>query len=143
MFTNLLGFFLPEAPINLLLLGFYEYMEIDKYKVTINRFTAELDEPVDRHLRTLITAEVDIYDVSTPDNHDGTFDKVYKGKVNGTTILKQGEEKPPLVAKSKRSQSAKLRMAIAGEAGHDEEVYTRVMSYIIDNIADISESALR
>lgn len=117
-------------------------MNIDKYKITVNRFTAELPQPLDRELRSLVRTEVDIYDVSYPSNEDGTYDTVYKAKCVGTTIVNQGEEKPPIVAKSKRSQSQKLRMAIAKVAGHDEETYTKVMSYIIDNAESLVHKAL-
>jgi len=109
-------------------------MNIDRYKITVNRFTAEIDEPLDRELRSLVTCEVDIYDVSHPDNEDGTVNEVYKAKLVGTTIVKQGEKKP-IIAKSKRSQSQKMRFSVervADEVGvSGEELYIKMTNKII------------
>jgi hypothetical protein len=112
-------------------------MQIDKYKITLNRFTAELQEPLDRTLRTLITAEAEIYDVSNPDNHDNTYDQVYKAKVVGSTIVKQGDKKPVLT-KSKRSKSQKLRQAIWA-INPNEDFYDITMDKIINNIEEVIE----
>ena len=84
---------------------------IDRYQVKLNTFTAEIDEPIDRDKRTLITCEADIYEESERDNGDGTFNKVYRCKVNGSTIIKQGDKKP-ILAKSKMTQSQKIRQSL-------------------------------
>lgn len=112
-------------------------MDIDKYKFTVNRFTAELDSPIDRDLRTLVTIEADIYSVDTPSNEDGTFDKVYKAKLVGSTIIKQGKKKP-ILAKSKRSASKKLRSAL-WYINPEEEFYQVTISKIIANLEDVVE----
>jgi len=110
---------------------------IDKYKITLNRFTAEISEPLDRELRTLITLEADIYDVSQPDNGDGTVNQVFKAKLVGTTIVKQGKTKV-LVAKSKRSQSQIMRLEIL-KRNDSEEYYQRLMSKFINNLDGVIE----
>jgi len=110
---------------------------IDKYKIKLSSFTAELPEKLDRDLRTLITAEVDIYDVGMPDNQDGTYDKVYKSKLVGTVIVKQGENKP-VVTKSKRSASKRLRSAM-WYLNPDEEFYQKSVDKIIANLESVIE----
>jgi hypothetical protein len=109
----------------------------DRYKLTLNRFTCEIDRPLERDKRCFILTEADIYDVSTPDNHDGTFDENYKAKVVGATEIKQGENKP-VFGKSKRSPSQRLRMAFLG-IEPTEEFYENGMNKIIANLEDILE----
>ena len=109
---------------------------ISQYKIKVNGFSAELEEPLDRSLRTLITIEADIYDVGTPDNGDGTFNKVYKSKLVGSTIVKQGDKKP-ILAKSKRSLSQRLRLTILEE--DTEEAYDVWMNKLINNWEDVRE----
>lgn len=111
-------------------------MHIDKYKLKLNMFTSELDEELDRDKYVLVTTEAQITDVSTPDNGDGTFDKVYKAKVCGRTIIKQSEEKTPIVAKSKHSRSQALRRRIARD-NPDEEYYESCMNGLISNWDDV------
>lgn len=117
-------------------------MDIKQYKLTLNRFTAELPEPLDRELRCLVTTEVDIKSVEHPTNDDGTYDEVYKAKVVGTTIVKQAGEKAPIVAKSKRSQSKKLRQRI-WQDDPDEEYYKKVMNAYISNHDEIVEFLIK
>lgn len=105
-------------------------------------FTVELDEPLDRHLRTLVTTEVDIYEVASQDNNDGEYTEVYKAKVNGTTLIKQGEDKAPQVAKSKRSQSQKLRSRI-WQDNPDEEYYETCMNSLISNWDDVCDYLIK
>ena len=105
--------------------------KIDRYKITVNRFTAELEGELDRGARTLITTECEIYDVSTPDNNDGSFDRVYKSKVCGTTIVKQGDKKPQ-ITKSKRSPSQIWRFAL-DRIEPSEEFYQAMMNKMIAN----------
>jgi len=112
-------------------------MQIDKYKITLNRFTAELTEPLDRTLRTLITAETEIYDVSNPDNFDETYDQIYKCKLVGSTTVEQ-KDKKPVLAKSKRSKSQKLRQAI-WTINPSEEFYDITMDKLINNIEEVIE----
>lgn len=117
-------------------------MQIDKYKVTLNRFTSEIDEELDRGKYMLITTEAQITDVSTPDNGDGTFNKVYKAKVCGRTIIKQSEEKIPLVAKSKHSRSQALKRLILRDAP-DEQYYENCMNALIANWEDVLDFMIK
>ena len=109
----------------------------DKYKIKLSTFTAELDEPLDREKRTLITVECDIYSVDVPSNNDGSFDTVYRAKVNGSTILKQGESKP-ILCKSKRSASKKLRGRLWG-INPSEEFYQATMNKLIARADEVVE----
>jgi len=104
---------------------------IDKYKIVLSRFNAELETPLDSSLRTLVTTEVDIKSEETTNNEDGTYDLLYKCKVVGSTIVKQGANKP-VFCKSKRTQSQKLRQAI-WSLNPDEEYYSCIMDKIIAN----------
>jgi len=108
---------------------------IDKYLIKLNTFTADLDEPIDRDKRTLITTEVDCYEVSEKDNVDGTFNQIFRCKVNGSTIIKQGDNKP-ILAKSKRSPSQRLRMAFMKE-NPDEQFYETYMNRLIANLSEV------
>lgn len=110
---------------------------INQYKIKLNTFSAELSEPLDREARTLITCEADIYEESEQTNNDGTYNKVYRAKVNGSTIVKQGTKKP-IMAKSKRSPSQKLRQAI-WTLNPDDEYYEIVISKIVANVEEIVE----
>lgn len=112
-------------------------MDFDRYKIKVNTFTAELEQPIDREKRTIITTEVDCYDVSTPSNEDGTFNEVFKCKVVGSTLVKQGEAKP-LICKSKRSLSQRMRMAI-WQLNSDELFYESTMNKIMNNLEEIIE----
>lgn len=84
-------------------------MIIDKYKLKLGTFTAELGE-LDRDQRLIIQTEAEIHSVETQDNGDGTFDQVYKAKVVGATETQQGGV--VVKGKSKRRNSQKLRAAI-------------------------------
>jgi hypothetical protein len=108
---------------------------IDRYQIKLNTFSADIEEPLDRDKRTLITCEADIYEESEKDNGDGSFNKIYRCKVNGSTIIKQGEKKP-ILAKSKRSPSQRLRMAF-NSINLEEEFYQLYMDKIIANLEDI------
>ena len=109
-------------------------MEIDKYKLKLNMFTSELEEELQRDEYVCITTEAQIHDVATPDNNDGTFDKVYKAKVCGRTIVTQGDK--VVIAKSKHSRSQALRRRVYLD-NPDEEYYQKVMNAIITNYDDI------
>lgn len=116
-------------------------MQIDKYKLTLNRFTAELDEELDRDKYIVITTEAQIYDVSSPENGDGTYDKVFKAKVCGRTIVKSGDEKL-LLAKSKHSRSQALRRTIQKD-NPDEEYYEKCMNALISNWDDVVDYLIK
>lgn len=110
---------------------------IDKYKLKLTQPSAELSEPLDREKRTLVTCEVDIYSVEDQDNQDGTYNRVYKAKINGSTIVKQGDSKP-IIAKSKRTQSQKIRQAI-WSINPEEDFYNIITDKIVANIEDVIE----
>ena len=110
---------------------------ISQYKFKVRQVTAELPEPIDRTLRTLITAEVDIVNVETPDLHNGEYNEVYVAKHNGTCIVKQGDKKP-ILTKSKRSLSVQQRMAIRS-VNDSDGYYERVMPKIIARIEEVLE----
>jgi hypothetical protein len=110
---------------------------ITQYKIKLSSFSADLSEPLDREARTLITCECDIYEDAEQTNNDGTYNKVYKAKVNGSTIVKQGDKKP-ILAKSKRTSSQKLRQAI-WSINPDETFYEIEMAKITANIEEIIE----
>ena len=115
--------------------------DISQYKLKLNTFTAEVDGELDESLRTLITAECDIYEVADRDIQNGEFDRVYKAKVNGVTIVKQGDKKP-ILCKSKRSESQKFRMVLEKINGSDG-YYERFMPKLIaraEEIVDIIEN---
>lgn len=117
-------------------------MDIKQYKIKLNTFTAELEQPLDRSLRSALTTEVDIYSVEHPSNDDGTCDEVYRGKVVGTTIVSQGDEKSPVLAKSKRSRSAQLRASL-WKVDPSEEYYDKVMGSIIANPEEIVDFLMK
>ena len=107
-------------------------MQINTNKIKVNVFTAEIDGELDRDARTILLTEVEIYEVATRDNQDGTFDQVYKAKVVGATDIKQGEKL--VKGKSKRSWSQKLRQAVwklgADYDGFMAFLFTRLESLI-------------
>lgn len=110
---------------------------IDKYKLTLSRFTTELDEPLDMSLRGVIMTEVDIYAVEDRDNQDETHDRIYKAKVVGATEVRQGGEKPKIIkGKSKRTLSQRWRGAVYH---HDpsEEYYEQTMEKMLANSEQI------
>lgn len=112
-------------------------MTIDKYKLKLTSPSAELSEELDRDKRTLVTMEVDIYSVEDQDNGDGSFNRVYKAKLNGSTIVKQGDKKP-ILAKSKRTQSQKIRQAL-WVLNPEEEFYNIITDKIVANIESVVE----
>lgn len=113
-------------------------METDRYKIKVNTFSSELEAPLDRNLRSFITIEADIYDVGTPDNHDGTCDTVYRAKLVGSTIIRQEGQKTIIKGKSKRTNSQRLRAAIWA-INSDEVFYDVIMNKIIANIEEVIE----
>jgi len=110
--------------------------EINKYKLKTTTFTADLEGELDRDARTFLYTETAIYEVSTQDQNDGSYDKVYKCKVVGETQVKQ--EGKVVKGKSKRSQSKKLRQALWC-INPEEEFYQKTMSKIISRIEDVVE----
>lgn len=117
-------------------------MNIKQYKIKLNTFTAELPEPLDRECRSLVKTEVDIYSVEHPSNDDGTYDEVYRAKVVGITIVNQGDEKAPVLAKSKRSQSQKLRQRI-WQDDPSEQYYEKCMNALISNWDEVADYLIK
>lgn len=112
-------------------------MQIDKYKLSVSRFTTELEEPLDKSLRGVILTEIDIYAVEDRDNQDETYDRVYKAKVVGATEVRQGGEKPRVVkGKSKRSLSERWRGAVYYHDPSDE-YYERIMEKMLTHSEQI------
>lgn len=111
--------------------------EVDKYKIRIRGFTAELGEDIDDTLRTLVTSEMDIESFQYVNNEDGTYDMVYNAKQNGVTIVKQGKDKV-VKTKSKRRHSQKLRQAL-WSINPDEGFYDVQMNKIIYNLEEVIE----
>ena len=107
---------------------------IDKYKLKVASFTTELEKHLDRNKRTIVQTEVEIYEVSSQDNNDGTYNEVYKAKVVGATTCDQGGI--VVKGKSKRIQSQRLR-ATLWNINPSEEFYEATMNKILDNIEDI------
>ena len=108
-----------------------------QHKIKLNTCTAELPEPLDRELRTLVTMECDIYAVEEKDLQNGEFDKIYKAKLVGSTIVKQGDKKQ-ILAKSKRSESVKLRLAIQSINSSDG-YYERIMPILRARLEEVIE----
>ena len=111
--------------------------KINQYKLKTTTFTAELEEPLDPTLRTLITTEAEIYEVSDRDLQNGEFDKIYRAKVCGTTIVKQGDKKP-ILARSKRSNSQKLRLKLMN-INDSDGYYERFMPKLIARLEEVVE----
>ena len=85
-------------------------MIIDKYKLKVSRYVIELDGEIDRNQRIDVTSEMEIYDLSNPDNQDGSFDQVYYTKCVGKSSIAQGER--VIRGKDKSKQSKITRGAI-------------------------------
>lgn len=109
---------------------------IDKIKLRITGFTTELDGEIDKDLRTAVLTEVDVYSTEHYDNQNGTYDLIYKAKVNGSTKIKQGGKVAR--GKSKRRTSQKLRQRIWLD-NPDEEYYETIMQSIILNYDEVVE----
>lgn len=110
--------------------------KIDKFLIKIGQFSAELPGEIEEALRTLVTTEIDLFATEIRDNQDGTFDKVFKGKVNGTTIVKQGDKKDAYVCKSKRSPSQRLRSR-AWAYNPDDNFYEGLIDRLINNFDEV------
>ena len=118
-------------------------MELSQPKINVNKikvgsFSAELPEPLDEKKRTFVTIEADCYETSLRDNSDGTFDRIFRVKLNGSTIVKQEGNKDTYVCKSKRSPSQRLRAALY-QILPDEEFYEVQLEKIIQNVPEIIE----
>lgn len=112
-------------------------MAIDRYKIKLNTFSAELNGELDSNLRILITTECDIYETADQDCQNGEFNRIYRCKVVGSTIVKQGDNKP-IIGKSKRSQSQRLRAKL-WTINPDEDFYEDIMNRIINNAEEVIE----
>ena len=110
-------------------------MEINKRKIKVSSFSAELPESLDRNLRTFVTTETEIYEVAFQDQQDGFFDEVYRAKVVGATKVEQLGQKAQLCP-SKRSASQKLRQAFWA-INPDEDYYQAMMNKLIINLEEV------
>ncbi len=113
-------------------------MTINKYKIKVRQFTAELPQLLDRELRTYLTIETDIYDVSTPSNENGEYDQVYIARLVGSCIVKQQGSKEKIITKSKRSPSQRLRYALY-YINESEDFYILMIEKIINNAEAVCE----
>ncbi len=108
-----------------------------QYKIKIRQCTLELEEPLDRELTTLVSAEFDIYDVHKPALHNGEFDEVYVAKQNGKCLVTQGDKKPVLASR-KLTNSQKLRYAIS-QINDTDGYYERLMPKLLARIEEVVE----
>lgn len=96
---------------------------------------AYLGEDIDRTKALIIkNAELAVYDVSYPDNQDGTYNKVYKAKIVSSIDFEQGGE--IIQGRDKTRQSVKLRYAVQSmdqALGNREEFYKIFTDKIIAN----------
>lgn len=111
-------------------------MEINTRKIKCSSFSSEIEKPLDRNLRTFITAETEIYEVGTQDNNDGTYNELYKCKLVGSTIIQQTGVKEKYVGKSKRTPSQKLKQAIWC-IEPDDSYYEMLIDKIVLNLEDV------
>jgi hypothetical protein len=109
---------------------------IDRYKLKVRSHEIELEAPLDRDKRLFVLSEMEIFEVGSVDNNDGSFNQVFKAKLVGSSEIKQ--EGKIVKGKSKRSSSQKLRQAI-WVINSDEEFYESVMGKIIRNLEDVVE----
>jgi hypothetical protein len=113
-------------------------MNIDRRKIKVSSFSSELEQTLNRELRTFLTIETEIYEVATQDQQDGTFNEIYKAKLVGSTVIKQVGQKEAFICKSKRSPSQRLRAAI-WQVNEDDVYYEVLMNKIITNIEEVAE----
>ena len=90
-------------------------MEIDKFKIKIRQFSSELESKLDREQDCILTVPVGIESVETTDNQDGTYDMVYKAKMNGAIDIRQLEKITKGKDKSKTSKKNRDFCWIIGE----------------------------
>ncbi len=93
-----------------------------------------------------IAIEIDIVDVRTPSNHDGTIDLKFIGRSTGVLVINDKDKKDTVLIKSdKRSQSQLLRRQIINTCKTDiplDDHYKKKMTqlrhfwYIIDKYLD-------
>lgn len=107
-----------------------EEKKIDRFKIKVRSFTAELNGSLDPNLRTIVQTEVEIDETALKDNGDGTFDQIYRSGVVGATECKQGGV--VIKGKSKRSFSQKWRN-VTFRRNPDEEYYEMIMSKMLAN----------
>jgi len=110
--------------------------KIDKFKLKITTQTIELEGELDRDKRTYVLAEYEIYEVSSQDNHDGTYNQVYKSKLVGSSEVKQDGKVTK--GKSKRSPSQKLKQRF-WTLNSDDEFYNAFMDKLIFNLEEVIE----
>ncbi len=103
---------------------------INTNRVKVGGFATEIPKPLNLELKTYITTEIEVYETSMRDNQDGSFDQIFRSKVNGSTVIKQEGEKDPIIGKSKRSHSAQFQAKMFRE-NPDRSFYERVMEKLI------------
>lgn len=108
------------------------------HKIKISSFTTEIDKPIDPNLRTYVTIEADMYSVENPVPTDEQEETIYKGKLVGSTIIKQAGKKEAIIGKSKRSQSKRLRSAL-WSINPSEDFYQQTLDKILANLEDVIE----
>lgn len=109
-----------------------------RHKIKISSFTTEIDQPIDPSLRTYVTIEADMYSVENPVPTDEEEETIYKGKLVGSTIIKQSGKKESIIGKSKRSQSKRLRAAL-WSLNPSEDFYQQTIDKILANLEDVIE----
>lgn len=75
---------------------------------------AYLNQPLNREQRARISTEIEVYDVATPDNQDGTYNQVFKTKIVDEIQVEQLGQ--IITGKPKNSYSQRLRGRMYGYA---------------------------
>jgi len=105
---------------------------INSYLLKLSSGSIELPEELDREKDGKITVDFSIYDVREPDNHDGTYNRVYCAKAYG---MPQVEQTDKLVCRVKSSKSKAWRWEIEGY-GLDYETFMSKMLAHKDEIVE-------
>lgn len=75
---------------------------------------AYLNKPLNREQRARISTEIEVYDVATPDNQDGTYNQVFKTKIVDEIQVEQLGQ--IITGKPKNSYSQRFRGRICAYA---------------------------
>jgi len=105
-------------------------LKINERKIKINASTFHLEKDIilERDLTYPIGLMVDITEIRTPSNFDGTVDLIYVAKPTGELVIKTEEGRRTYVV-DKRRQSQKLRAQIimSNDTNLDDEEYYQMM----------------
>ena len=94
-------------------------MNTNEYILKLLQNSSVLEKPLNRHKNYLIQTEIEIDDVATPDNKDGTKDVVYKARCKGLIAIKKEKDKVVIAVNKKNFTPAQLtRFSL--EAYHDK-----------------------